>query len=1136
MKLTQRFSYDFSQVIRDRGKNYHRQGRVALHEIAEEYVIARVTGTSLYHVRVDWSWTVATDAVHVACTCPYFRRGEFCKHLWATLLHLDGEYPKIAPPEVVEMYLSPLPPETALNDGPLVREDLDDEFGDDFGDLLGDDLAEELPVSLGSSSLFFDLDFPFLVPSLPSSLAPKRRTWRGRLGQIAASASVSERESYFPQRPRLRTKRREILYRLCLEESAAAEEVVIFFFQREETQSGDWGKVKPLKLSIELAGTFTDPRDEELFELLRSAAGLDASPSGLPYWRESAPNEVTLSRVAQEVILPRLCATGRLGWLESSRDDPDDALPLAWDDGPPWSLELDVEKLGDEARLVLWLSRGKEDRLASDVLLLLSDGALVVFPESFARLESRIAVPWLREELRAGEMTVPVEEIAAFQEELWSLPAVPPVHMPEEWRLDAEITEPRPHLELIEGDYSQKAFDTWVYFDYGEERIAATEPGAALVDLEAKRLTRRDRELEARALDRLVEVGFNPPRAAYVEAHFQIPPSRLESALPPLVEEGWSVEVEGQHWRRSRALRLGVSSGVDWFDLEGEASFEEGASLALPELLAAVRRGQRSVRLDDGSRGLLPTEWLERYGSLARLAEGRSEDGVRFRANQAFLLDALLQATPEVDVDAGFERARERLSSFEKVEPAGEPRGFRGELRGYQREGLGWLRFLRELGFGGCLADDMGLGKTIQVLALLQSLRLGPPPAGGHRPSLVVAPRSLIYNWLDEAARFTPRLRMLDYTGTGRRRLRPSFGDHDVIVTTYGIVRRDAAELAEIGFELVVLDEAQAIKNPSSQGAKACRLLDARHRLALTGTPVENHLGELWSLFEFLNPGMLGRLKVFQEFTQGERSLDVLARALRPLILRRTKRQVLPELPEKTEQTLHCELRGQQRRLYRELRDHYRSLVGERVESVGLNRSKIQVLEALLRLRQAACHPGLIDPERRGEKSAKLDALFEQLEEVLGEGHKALVFSQFVSLLEIVRRGVDERSWDYAYLDGRTRKRREQVERFQNDPDCRLFLISLKAGGQGLNLTGADYVFLLDPWWNPAVEAQAVDRAHRIGQERPVFVYRLIARDTVEEKIVELQRGKRELAEAILRQDKGFLKELTAEDLRLLLS
>ncbi|MBV9125583.1 MAG: DEAD/DEAH box helicase, partial [Planctomycetes bacterium] len=494
-------------------------------------------------------------------------------------------------------------------------------------------------------------------------------------------------------------------------------------------------------------------------------------------------------------------------------------------------------------------------------------------------------------------------------------------------------------------------------------------------------------------------------------------------------------------------------------------------------------------------------------------------------------------------LDETFRRARDQLRSFEGIAPADPPREFKGSLRGYQREGLGWLLFLESFGFGGCLADDMGLGKTVQVLALLESRRelRAQQPQDRPGPSLVVVPRSLVFNWMQEAARFTPQLRVLDHTGADRVRPGEHFDDYDLILTTYGTLRRDALHFKDVVFDYCILDESQAIKNAGTESSKATRLLRAHHRLALSGTPVENHLGELWSLFEFLNPGMLGTASVFRLGGAGARNPEpetraLLAKALRPFILRRTKEKVARDLPEKLEQTLFCELEAAQRKQYDELREHYRATLLDRVSREGINKAKIQILEALLRLRQAACHPGLIDKSRTNDASAKLDLLLPQIAEVVQEGHKVLVFSQFTSLLAIVRERLDQEGITYEYLDGKTRKRADKVERFQSDPDCKLFLISLKAGGLGLNLTAAEYVFLLDPWWNPAVEAQAIDRAHRIGQTRNVFAYRLIARDTVEEKVLELQKTKRDLADSIINADNSLIRNLGKEDLELLLS
>jgi SNF2 family DNA or RNA helicase len=571
------------------------------------------------------------------------------------------------------------------------------------------------------------------------------------------------------------------------------------------------------------------------------------------------------------------------------------------------------------------------------------------------------------------------------------------------------------------------------------------------------------------------------------------------------------VFAEGRRVQAPRATRFSLSSGIDWLDLEGEIDFETEI-VSVPEILERLAQGERFVRLSDGSHGMLPEEWLERAGLLLALSPERREKALRFRPFQALLLDALLESEKHFRPDEAFVRLRERLLSFHGISPAKAPAGFRGKLRDYQKEGLAWLSFLAEYGFGGCLADDMGLGKTIQVLAFLESLRAR---NGDAKPSLVVVPRSLVHNWLDEGARFAPRLRIRDYSSGKRTRTVFEDGSADVVVTTYGVLRRDFETLKDVAFRTVVLDEAQVIKNEQSQAAKASRLLRAEHRLALSGTPVENHLGELWSLFEFLNPKMLGRL-VRSRDSSTETETALLVRAVRPFILRRTKEQVLRELPAKNEQTIVCPLEGRQRELYDELRRHYQRALSEHVRGSGLSGSKMWVIEALLRLRQAACHPDLLERSGNLEGSAKLDALLPRLEEVLSEGHKALVFSQFTTFLAIVRKLLDERELPYEYLDGETRDRKRRVERFQTEPDCGLFLVSLKAGGLGLNLTAADYVFILDPWWNPAVEAQAIDRAHRIGQLRPVFAYRLIAENTVEEKILELQQRKRDLADAMM--------------------
>ena len=743
---------------------------------------------------------------------------------------------------------------------------------------------------------------------------------------------------------------------------------------------------------------------------------------------------------------------------------------------------------------------------------------------------------WAANLRKYGPMRIPREKADEVLAEVLSEPALPPLDVPDELRFDEPDVTPVPVLTLQPDESRPYAFAGTLEFDYDGVRVARSAAADTIYRPSPRSLIRRKREAEAAA-----EAVLLARRVRFIDigqgrTHLSIPLKSAPAIVRDLVPLGWRIDMEGKPFRVSGETAIEVASGIDWFDIRGSVDFD-GVPVPLPELLAAVRHGQTTIVLPDRSIGVLTDEWMAQYGGLSAFAGAvAGEGGVRARRSQLGLVDALLSAREGVTWSGRALDVRDRLRSFEGIAAADAPETFVGTLRGYQRLGLGWLRFLQELDLGGCLADDMGLGKTVTVLALLEARRT--EKGGAPRASLVVAPRSLLFNWKREAERFAPALRVAEYHGSGRDEVLTSLDGFDLVLTTYGTMRRDVAALGGAEFDYVVLDEAQAIKNAATASAKATRLLRARHRLALSGTPIENQLGDLWSLFEFLNPGLLGTLQhgLLARARKGDAgALDTLRRGLRPYILRRTKQQVAPELPARNEDTMVCELEPVERKLYNQLRDHYRQLVLGLVDRQGLKRSQFQILEALLRLRQAACHPGLIDPRKHTGSSAKLDALLERLDEARAEGHKALVFSQFTSFLAFVRRELDERGVAYEYLDGQTRDRERRVARFQQDAECPLFLVSLKAGGLGLNLTAADYVFLLDPWWNPAVEAQAIDRAHRIGQERPVFAYRLIAADTVEERIIELQARKRQLADAIISADNSGLAGLTREDLELLL-
>ncbi|MFT5128284.1 MAG: SNF2 family DNA or RNA helicase, partial [Rhodothermales bacterium] len=602
-------------------------------------------------------------------------------------------------------------------------------------------------------------------------------------------------------------------------------------------------------------------------------------------------------------------------------------------------------------------------------------------------------------------------------------------------------------------------------------------------------------------------------------------PADLPKAVEALVLAGWEVRAEGKTYRRPSEKQARVSFKTDWFELEGSVTFGD-EELPLPELIALASKGINTVVLGDGSIGILPSEWLRSYTVLTEIGDTEG-DSICFSRGQFLLVDQLLKEQEGLQRDASCEEQAAALRRFSAITPADPSARFQGELRDYQRDGLGWMQKMGGLQLGVCLADDMGLGKTIQILALLAD-------ADADAPSLVILPKSLVFNWQAEGARFCPHLRVRCYTGLARKRLR--FRDADIILSTYGTVRRDILTLRDRQFNYCILDESQAIKNIDSQSAKAVRLLQAQHRICMTGTPIENHLGEMLSQFEFMNPGLLGRLPALKDLGKSTslepEQLSDLRRAIAPFFLRRTKAEVAKELPEKTVQVLYCELRDRERERYDALKLHYQRELLEDQDTPG----RKPIFQALLRLRQAASHPGLSNPKLLEESSAKQVLIRERLCELVAEGHKVLVFSQFTSMLAIVRRELEALEIGYAYLDGQTQDRDAEVTRFQTEPAITVFLISLKAGGVGLNLTAADYVFLLDPWWNPAIEAQAIDRAYRIGQQKHVFAYKVIAKDTIEEKVLELQEQKRELAEAIFSGDSGAaIRGLTRDDLAFIL-
>jgi superfamily II DNA or RNA helicase len=1136
MSLTQELSSDFPSAIRSRGADYFQGRRVKITRGNDWEVDATVRGTTTYKVNLARD----DDEIIVSCSCPYYETDGACKHIWATMLaadekdYLRGDGGK-EPLTLAEAYV-------------------DDDF--DGYDLYDDEDEDD------------DEDDPFISSVINIlNTEPQKRSqlpsWKDQLAVLGRTSQevITGQHGEWPPN-------RRIIYVADIPATLDTQHLIIDTLLQDRKLDGEWGKPRKQRIPRWQIVELPEPDDRQIFAMLAGAR--EQFEHGYYSYNyqdayDTVPYRYRLNAPLPHIILPLIARTGRC-YLKIYQDS-DDLTPIVWDEGEPWQFALRVrrdEKNPDQYEVKGTLSRGEEELDFTRPVLLLS-GGLIFTREFAAAFDDGGAFHWISMLRRTGTLTVPTNQISEFMREMLNNPQPPRLDIPEELHYEVVTARPRPCL-IVKAQQHSTRLRARVSFDYGEGAsgclIEGDNPRRGVYDAESRRYILRDKGAETVAVNRLAEMGLKylPPNYYEKQRGWEIATSKLPRIVRELITEGWHVEAEGKTFRNPGQINIQVSSGIDWFELHGTVDFG-GTTAKLPELLAALKRGDTMVKLGDGTYGMLPEEWLKKYGLIAGLGETH-EDHLRFKKTQVGVLDALLAAQPAADFDEAFALARNELKKFDGVKSSDAPEGFIGELRPYQKDGLGWIQFLRQFGFGGCLADDMGLGKTVQVLALLELRRqLRENPMNGPRsknnghqarrtkdatavkiaPSLAIVPKSLVFNWKQEAARFTPKLRILDHTGNTRQKAGEHFEDYDLIITTYGTLRRDAIDFKEVEFDYIILDEAQAIKNADTASAKAARLLHGDHRLALSGTPVENHLGELWSLFEFLNPGMLGAASVFKLTGQGARNPEeetrkLLAQALRPFILRRTKEQVAKDLPDKLEQTIFCELEPKQRKLYDELRDHYRNTLLKRIETEGLAKSKMHVLEALLRLRQAACHPGLIDKKRVKEPSAKLDLLTPQLVELFEEGHKVLVFSQFTSLLAILKSHLDQEKITYEYLDGQTRDRQARVERFQEDPECKLFLISLKAGGLGLNLTAAEYVYLLDPWWNPAVEAQAIDRAHRIGQTRQVFAYRIIARNTVEEKVLALQNTKRNLADAIINADNSLIRNLGREDLELLLS
>ena len=591
--------------------------------------------------------------------------------------------------------------------------------------------------------------------------------------------------------------------------------------------------------------------------------------------------------------------------------------------------------------------------------------------------------------------------------------------------------------------------------------------------------------------------------------------------------------------RAKPSTQVRISSGLDWFDAKINVSFDN-EKVRIADIKQALSEKKNVVQLQDGTLGILPEEWISKYALLLKVGEGGGEN-LRLSRYQFGVIDELYDQRDEIELQVVLEEKFEKLREFRRIRKIDPPEHLKPILRPYQETGFHWLCFLKETGCGGILADDMGLGKTLQALTMLEDFE----NKTGNLKALVVCPTSLLYNWENEIKKFTPQMEYFIHHGPQRTRNHVELSRHHIVITTYGTLRSDILVLKELTWDYVILDESQAIKNPNSKVAKAATLLQSNHRICMSGTPLQNNTFDIYAQMNFLNPGLLGSTEFFRnEFATpidkfGEKEQkEHLRKLMYPFILRRTKEQVARDLPEKTETVLYCEMEAEQRRIYDAYKNDYRDKVLGVIDAQGMERSQLTILQGLMKLRQICDSPAILNEDvKLPNHSIKLDELLREITENISD-HKALVFSQFLGMLALIRQRFIKEGIAFEYFDGSTsiNERQRAIDNFQNNNDCRVFLISLKAGGVGLNLTAADYVYIVDPWWNPAVEQQAIDRTHRIGQTRNIFAYRMICRDTVEDKIIQLQEKKRLLAKELIADDSGFVKKLTRDDIAYLFS
>jgi SNF2 family DNA or RNA helicase len=957
------------------------------------------------------------------------------------------------------------------------------------------------PIIDLSTHLFESDDFPdkkiFFNPDLNTSVQLYQQYLENKCSDNTVpkwKQNLSHLERYIEQSKKYEDKELTIIpklwYRIKLADTTAfnksSEELSVDFYTHKKLKSGEEKFTKKMINSKRL--DLHHESDQVILELLK------------PHFREVHYNKNSVERALiptrhTQLFLNEMSQTKRLCVIHG------ESLKYL---STPIKFQANISKEDEH-----WILGGFLDtpngQVSATVAHITSDFSFIVLGNSIHPINFGSLKNHCEYLINYGEIYVPLSEKAELKKILRNSLNIEQTKIHKSFDIKKEIVKPHAVVELII-DKSPEGIKVIpsVQFQYPED-----------TNIDDDIFLLRDQKYE----DNIEKILHKHP----------IDENNLNQFVQTLNEHGIEVRAMGYKVKSNTNITRKVITGVDWFEVYGSVSFFGDDDYKLPDILRKSNISNHFIKLNDGTIGIIPQNWFDKTKKLLEFGEV-SDNKIIFQKAQAIILDMFLDDYA-VETDKEFKATLEGLKGFKTIKPVRESKKFNGELREYQRDGLNWMNFLKEYSLSGCLADDMGLGKTIQVLAHLQKLK------NKLNTHLIVVPKSLIYNWQNEAKKFTPDLKIFVHEGTKRKEKMNSFADYDIVLMTYNIMRRDIAELKEFQFNTIILDEAQAIKNTKSQTTKAAYILRAHSRLALTGTPIENDLSDLFSIFRFLIPKLLPKAYANNTVKSNKNSMKVILRGLQPFILRRTKDEVLKELPDKVESVLYCEFSPTQRKIYDELQKHFQAcLLNSQESNEAKEGSKFEVLSALLRLRQASCHPGLIDPAYNDIESSKLEVLIDSINELRDRGEKVLVFSQFTTFLKIVQRKLESEHITYSYLDGQTRNREKVVTEFKTDENISVFLISLKAGGVGLNLTEASYCFILDPWWNPAVEAQAIDRIHRIGQNKKVFAYRIITKGSVEEKVMKLQSKKSELTKDLMTSDGSFLQQLSKDDLSFLMT